>query len=121
MSDYEDLIETELDEEVTEAFSAKIEKAINGVIKKFPNADSRVELMTVLLSFAAQVSQDIGIIKTDFGTLSKAIYNETLDGSVEAETDEDGEYSYEYEDESYENVESMVYGITTKKHKHNLN
>jgi uncharacterized phage protein gp47/JayE len=58
--------EEELDPKVVERFSSKIEYAVNKVFDIYFAKDCRMELLVVLISFAAQVSSEIGIDDDSF-------------------------------------------------------
>lgn len=79
MSDDSEYIE-ELDEDLMEQFSAKLEAAINKVIKDNPSKDSRIELLTTLVSFGAQVAQEMGVEKDGFEYLAASMFDEIEDG-----------------------------------------
>lgn len=72
----EEEILAQLDDELMQQFGSKIEKAINSVIKKNSDKDPRIELLTILMSFAAQVSQDLGIEEEAFSDLANTMYQE---------------------------------------------
>lgn len=69
----------ELDEALMHEYSNKLESAINDVIGNNLNKDSRLELLTTLISFAAQISQDLGITEDKFTEISSEFYQEAED------------------------------------------
>ncbi len=83
----------QLDEELIEQFSAKLEKAINSVIKKHKEKDSRVELLTVLVSFASQVAQDAGMSAENFEEFAMSLF-EQLEGTSSASTNTEEQNKY---------------------------
>lgn len=79
----EEEILAQLDDELMQQFGSKIEKAINSVIKKNSDKDPRIELLTILMSFAAQVSQDLGIEEEAFSDLANTMYQEVSESDDE--------------------------------------
>ena len=73
--DFDDQDE-ELNDELLQKFSSKLESAINDVISDNIDTDSRLELLTTLVSFAAQVSQDLGIDQSKFIEISSEFYQQ---------------------------------------------
>lgn len=83
-NDYEDLTkEVEVDDELVEEFSSKIEKTINKVIDNNKEADPRLELLITLSSFCSQVAIDSGFDKKEFLRFMEDMFE---DYSEEAET-----------------------------------
>jgi len=56
----------ELNQEVMEQFSQKIENAINVILRKHSKEDTTVELLTVVISISAQIANDIGVSFEEF-------------------------------------------------------
>lgn len=83
IDDDDDVIE--LDEELLTAFSKKIESAINSVILEFPLQDSRIELMTILTSFASQVAIEAGMDLENFVDVCGTMYEQSLEPDEEQE------------------------------------
>lgn len=75
-NDYE---EQELDDELIQEFSSKLETAINKVLAANPEKDPRLELLTTLMSFTAQVAQDLGMDQESFANLANDFYQNTLE------------------------------------------
>src|ERR1700748_676753 len=73
--DFDDQDE-DLDDDLLQKFSSKLESAINDVITDNLDMDPRLELLTTLVSFAAQVSQDLGIDQTKFIEISTEFYQQ---------------------------------------------
>jgi hypothetical protein len=69
-------VEVKLDDELMTQFVGTLEDAINVVVSANSEKDSRLELFTTLLSFAAQVAQDIGMEDKSFLKLSKQFFAE---------------------------------------------
>lgn len=74
-SEYE-VVDAEFNQDIINDFSQEIESSINKVIGKNLDSEYKLELMTVLLSFSAQVAADIDIIEDSFLELSSALYTE---------------------------------------------
>jgi predicted glycosyl hydrolase (DUF1957 family) len=75
-NEFDDAYEEDLDEALMHEFSHKLESAINDVITSNLDKDPRVELLTTLISFAAQISQDLGITEDKFVEISEEFYKE---------------------------------------------
>lgn len=82
MVDDDEFEDHDLDEELMQQFTDKLEGAINQVLQNNTDKDSRLELLTTLLSFASQVALDIGIEASAFTELSDQFY---LDASEQVE------------------------------------
>ncbi len=83
-AEYE-IVEAEFNQEIINDFSAEIESSINRVIGDNFDAEYKLELMTVLLSFSAQVAADIDIVEDSFLELSSALYTEANEANEEYE------------------------------------
>jgi Zn-finger domain-containing protein len=75
----DEYIEIELSERYLDEYSEKIENTINEIIKLNNFDDSRLELLTVLISFSVKLSLDLNIYEEDFLGLIK----DTLDMAKE--------------------------------------
>lgn len=75
----DEYIEIELRERYLDEYSEKIENTINEIIKLNNFDDSRLELLTVLISFSVKLSLDLNIYEEDF----LGLIQDTLDMSKE--------------------------------------
>jgi len=69
-------MEDELDEDIIDSFTEDIEEAINVVMRGNSAQDCRLELLTVLSTFAAQVALDLDVHKERFLELSSELFQE---------------------------------------------
>jgi hypothetical protein len=88
MDDFDDV--DELDENLMLQFSESIESAINDVIgDNLDKEDTRLELLTTLISFSAQLSQDLGITEDKFSEIAIEFYKEAEESLAEAVVNDD--------------------------------
>ena len=66
-----------LNEDLVDELNNAMEKAINRVIQNHEDLDPRVEILTVLLSFASQVAQDMDIDDKTFTRICDQFYQES--------------------------------------------
>ncbi len=78
----------ELDEDLLDEFSDRIEEAINKVCAENSELDPRLELLVTLSLFAAQVGIDTGYDKEEFLSLMEDMYKDSLENN---DTEEDEE------------------------------
>lgn len=65
-----------LDDVLFEAFSVKLEEAINEVCSKHEPEDARLELLAVLGMFFTQVAIDCGYEKSEFLNFAKELFED---------------------------------------------
>lgn len=88
MAKYEE-VEAQLDQEVIHDYINKLKEAIDVVSDKHSN-DTSLELLTVLLSFAAQVGQEIQIEDKSYFTLAKEFFIDAAKENEQYEEDQEG-------------------------------
>jgi hypothetical protein len=79
--------EIELDEEVINQFGKELQSSIEFVVNDNITKDTRIELVNVLLSIAAQVSIDVGIGDGEFLGMADYFYEEGQKIADEDEVD----------------------------------
>jgi len=87
-----EIVIDELNEEAMDSLSSKIEDAINSSMKSFEDDDYRIELLMVLLSFSAQVAEDLTVIPEEFAKLSGNIYKDLLEEEIEERKNHEQEH-----------------------------
>jgi hypothetical protein len=70
--------EYELDSNLMEEISVKLESAINRVIKKNSNKEIRLELLMVVISFSAQIAAELGVDEGDYMNLCNDFLHDHL-------------------------------------------
>lgn len=68
-------VEHQLDLDIVHKLSDKIEHTVNSILEDV-GADSRVELLAVLLSFASQVSIDMGVERESYLEMVESFYDD---------------------------------------------
>lgn len=68
-----------LDGEVIESLSSKIEQILDETFDSNPDIDPRLEMLTVFLSFASHIADDLGLDQGGFTKLCSQFYQETLE------------------------------------------
>lgn len=79
---------SDFDPKVLEEFSNKIEEDINIMLDQTPEQDIRGELITVLISVAAQISQEIGMPLEDFVDMSAQFFQDAEETTGEEVVEE---------------------------------
>lgn len=88
MAKYEE-VEKELNQEIIHKYINKLKEAIDTVSESESYVDTRLELLTVLLSFAAQIGQEVEIEDKSFFKLAKEFFYDA--GKVLEEDEQDEE------------------------------
>lgn len=87
MAKYEE-VEAELNQEIIHDYINQLKEAIDVVSDKH-SVDTSLELLTVLLSFAAQVGQEIQIEDKSYFSLAKEFFNDAAKNNEQYEEDQE--------------------------------
>lgn len=66
----------DLDEDLIDKLSNHMEDAINCVLNDEPDKDGRIELLTIVLSLASQLSVELDVEYSGFIDMAASFYNE---------------------------------------------
>jgi len=69
-------VEHQLDLDIVQKLSDKIEHTVSSALEDV-DADARVELLAVLLSFASQVSIEMGVERESYMEMVESFYNDS--------------------------------------------
>lgn len=69
-------IEIKLHHKIVEKIEKGVKQTIAEIVKQYPKKDTRIESFVTLLSFAAQIAQDIGVEQESFAELADQFFEE---------------------------------------------
>lgn len=81
MADYNEVVK--LDPELLESLSGSIEDAVNDVLTNEPHKDGRIEVLTIVMSLAAQLSVELGVEEDSFVSLATTFRDQAEQELVE--------------------------------------